>query len=171
MLLNVLQRRASIRRVRRDGIGVGLLLDADDDSRSDLCSRHRRASRVAANSTAATCLQQDAAARCVDDNDSVAPGPQAAWSGRRCGSGIRVRADRQSRRRYWCQSAMTACSISVGRQCRAACMVAMFGVTRYWRTSPPIGMTCATPGSAEAVDGSRSRRSRELPSATRHHRW
>src|SRR5262245_30934502 len=31
-----------------------------------------------------------------------------------------------------------------------ACMVATFGTTRYWRTSPPIGMTCATPGRARS---------------------
>ena len=29
-------------------------------------------------------------------------------------------------------------------------MVATFGVTRYWRTSPPIGITCATPASARS---------------------
>ena len=29
-------------------------------------------------------------------------------------------------------------------------MVATFGVTRYWRTSPPIGMTCATPATASS---------------------
>ncbi len=60
---------------------------------------------------------------------------------------------------------VTACSIWSGVT-SSACMAAMFGVTRYWRTSPPIGITCATPGNARSC----GRSTKSATSRTLHRR-
>ena len=101
-LLNLAERGLDLAG-QRDGVGARLLLDADDDGRLALVAGVA-ALDAGRELDGRDLLQQDRLAVAVERRRCWR-GPRAAWSGRHCGSGIRGRSDRRSRRRCWCRTA------------------------------------------------------------------